>query len=81
MTVAAHENETKHTKHHVHEDALLTVSEVAEILRVDATTTRRWIKNSVLTAVSLPHQGKRQSYRIRQSELNKILEGTAVTAE
>jgi excisionase family DNA binding protein len=60
----------------IQDDALLTVSEVAKTLRVDDTTTRRWIKNGVLTAVTLPHHGRRQSYRIRQSELNKILEGT-----
>lgn len=73
--VANHEGHT----HHKHAEDLLTVHEVAQRLRVDDTTTRRWIKNGVLDAVTLPHQGKRQSYRIKQSELNKILSGTAVT--
>ena len=54
------------------QDQLLTVSEVAEILRVDATTVRRWVKNGVLEAVSLPHAGLRQSYRIKRETLNKI---------
>jgi len=57
---------------------LLTVHEVAQTLRVDDTTTRRWIKNGVLKAIPLPHQGKRQSYRIKRGDLNKILDGVAV---
>lgn len=56
---------------------LLTVSEVADILRVDATTVRRWVKNDVLEAVILPHQNKRQSYRVKRAELDKILSGVA----
>lgn len=57
---------------------LLTVSEVAQQLRVDGTTVRRWIKNEVLEAVTLPHQNKRQAYRIKRSTLNDLLETTAV---
>ncbi|HWS84580.1 MAG TPA: helix-turn-helix domain-containing protein [Ktedonobacteraceae bacterium] len=53
---------------------LLTVSEVADILRVDATTVRRWVKYGVLEAVSLPHARKRQSYRIKRETLEKVLE-------
>ncbi len=53
---------------------LLTVSEVANILRVDATTVRRWVKYGVLEAVSLPHARKRQSYRIKRETLEKLLE-------
>jgi excisionase family DNA binding protein len=59
---------------------LLTVSEVADILRVDATTVRRWVKNDVLKAVVLPHVNRRQSYRVRRDTLNKVLEGTTVEA-
>jgi len=33
---------------------LLTVREVAKQLRVDDTTVRRWIKNGVLEAITLP---------------------------
>jgi len=54
-------------------DELLTVREVAKALRVDDTTTRRWIKNGSLEAVSLPHVGKRQAYRIRRETLDKLL--------
>ncbi len=56
---------------------LLTVSEVANILRVDATTVRRWVKYGVLEAVSLPHARKRQSYRIKRETLEKLLEDNA----
>ncbi|MDQ6659724.1 MAG: helix-turn-helix domain-containing protein [Chloroflexota bacterium] len=62
-------------------EELLTVSEVAQRLRVDETTVRRWVKMGVLEAIALPHKGKRQAYRIRQSTLEKIVMGNiAVTA-
>ena len=53
---------------------LLTIREVAKILRVDNTTVRRWVKLGVLEAVALPHVNERQSYRIKRSTLNKVLE-------
>ena len=52
---------------------LLTVGEVATQLRVDDTTVRRWIKSGVLEAISLPHSGIRQAYRIRRSTLEALL--------
>lgn len=52
---------------------LLTVREVAKQLRVDDTTVRRWIKNGVLEAITLPHRGARQAYRIRRSTLDALL--------
>lgn len=52
---------------------LLTVREVARQLRVDDTTVRRWIKNGVLEAITLPHRGARQAYRIRRSTLEALL--------
>ena len=59
----------------VHDEAdLLTVREVAKQLRVDDTTVRRWIKNGVLEAITLPHRGTRQAYRIRRSTLEALLE-------
>ena len=59
----------------VHDEAdLLTVREVAKQLRVDDTTVRRWIKNGVLEAITLPHRGARQAYRIRRSTLDALLE-------
>lgn len=54
-------------------EELLTVHEVAQQLRVDDTTVRRWIKNGVLEAIALPHRGLRQAYRIRRSTLDELL--------
>lgn len=52
---------------------LLTVSEVAKMLRVDDTTVRRWVKKGALEAVVLPHVNHRQAYRIKKSTLDKVL--------
>jgi len=58
---------------------LLTVREVAEELRVDDTTVRRWIKGGVLEAVPLPHRGLRQAYRIRRSTLETLLSSSSLS--
>ena len=55
------------------EEELLTVREVAHRLRVDDTTVRRWIKSGALEAITLPHRGKRQAYRVKKSTLDKLL--------
>jgi excisionase family DNA binding protein len=52
---------------------LLTIHEVAQELRVDDTTVRRWVKSGALEAVALPHRGKRQAYRIRRETMNALL--------
>ena len=52
---------------------LLTVSEVARILRVDDTTVRRWIKQGALEGVVLPHAHERQAYRVKRETLEKVL--------
>jgi excisionase family DNA binding protein len=58
----------------VNDDAeLLTVREVAKRLRVDDTTVRRWIKNGALEAITLPHNGKRQVYRVRGITLDALI--------
>ena len=54
-------------------DELLTVNEVAHRLRVDDTTVRRWIKSGTLAAITLPHKGKRQAYRVKKSTLDALL--------
>ena len=54
-------------------DKLLTVQEVAQQLRVNEATVRRWVKIGALAAIKLPHGGKREVYRIRQSTLDSIL--------
>lgn len=52
---------------------LLTVAEVAEILRVDGTTVRRWVKNGALDAIMLPHVNIRHAYRIRLATVEAII--------
>jgi excisionase family DNA binding protein len=61
-TIMAEENEK-----------LYTVREVAHRLRVDDTTVRRWIKSGALEAITLPHRGRRQAYRVKQSTLDKLM--------
>jgi excisionase family DNA binding protein len=55
-------------------DELLTVREVAKRLRVDDTTVRRWIKSGALEAITLPHKGRRQAYRVKKSTMDKLLQ-------
>jgi excisionase family DNA binding protein len=57
---------------------LLTVHEVAERLRVDDTTVRRWIKANAMEAIMLPHKGKRQGYRVKKSTLDALLSSGSV---
>ncbi len=61
-------------------DQFLTVSEVARILRVDDTTVRRWVKSGAIDAVTLPHIGNRQAYRIRKSVLDEVMARTSKEA-
>lgn len=60
-------------------EELLTVAEVASILRLDDTTIRRYIKQGTLEGIILPHVNERQAYRIRRSTLDKLLEPTLLT--
>lgn len=53
---------------------LLTVAEVAKILRVDDTTVRRWAKQGTLEAVVLPHKNTRCAYRIKRTTLDALLD-------
>jgi excisionase family DNA binding protein len=59
---------------------LLTISEVAKILRVDSTTVRRWVKQGALEAVILPHMNERQSYRIKRETLDRVLASNEIPA-
>lgn len=58
---------------------ILTVHEIAEMLRVDDTTVRRWIQHGILKAVNLPSLGKRQSYRVKRETVEKLLQGETPT--
>ena len=62
-------------------DELLTVREVARRLRVDDTTVRRWIKSGALEAITLPHRGKRQAYRVKKSTMDKLMQNPQLAAE
>jgi excisionase family DNA binding protein len=57
---------------------LLTVAEVAQTLRVDDTTVRRWVKQGALEAVTLPHVNERQAYRIKRETLERVLASQSV---
>jgi excisionase family DNA binding protein len=59
---------------------LLTISEVADILRVDDTTVRRWVKQGALEAVVLPHVNARQAYRIKKDTLDRVLKGDGTSS-
>ena len=59
---------------------LLTVTEVARLLRVDPTTARRWIKQGTLSAIALPHAGVRTGYRVQRSTIDKLLEPSVAAA-
>lgn len=60
---------------------LLTVHEVAKQLRVDDTTVRRWIKTGILEAITLPHKGRRQAYRVRRSTIDDLFTPTTQQQE
>ena len=66
--------------HESDKNELLTVNEVAQRLRVDATTVRRWIKNGVLKAIALPHRGLRQAYRVHKHTLDAVLSSSVSVA-
>ena len=55
---------------------LLTASEVAQILHVNDTTVRRWVKQGALQAVILPHRNARQAYRFTRETVERILQTT-----
>ena len=51
----------------------LTVHEVAEELRVDEETVRRWIRKAELLAMSLG--SRKGGYRIRRADLDAFIQG------
>lgn len=55
------------------DDQLLTVNEVAERLRLNPKTIRRWIGAGKIAAIRLGSD--RAGWRIRSSEINLLLEG------
>lgn len=69
----------KSTEQNDQQEELLTIHEVARRLRVDDTTVRRWVKSGALEAITLPHRGNRQSYRVRRSTLEALLNESPTT--
>jgi excisionase family DNA binding protein len=55
---------------------LLTVPEVAHVLRVDGATVRRWVKAGALEVIILPlrPEGSRHTYRINGATLDMLLQ-------
>jgi len=57
---------------------LLTVKEVAKILRVDESTIRRWAHTGHLKAVAIPQNGgKRHKYRFDANTVEALLQAQA----
>jgi excisionase family DNA binding protein len=56
-------------------NALLTIPEVARMLRVDETTVRRWVRAGALEAVKLPSHGKWQALRVKRATIDALLSG------
>lgn len=54
-------------------EELLTAREVAQRLRVNEATVRRWAQTGVLEGIKLPHGGPREIYRFRKSVIDSIL--------
>lgn len=53
-------------------DALMTVPEVAEYLRVDPETVRRWLREGQLPGI---HLSRAAGWRVRRSDLERFLDG------
>lgn len=62
------------------EEELLTVREAANALRVHGATVRQWILNGTLEAMILPRGECQNSYLIKRSVIDAILEGKSKDA-
>ena len=60
------------------QDKVYTAEEVAQLLRVDSTTVRRWAKDGALQEgvdfFVLPNTGKRRVIRFTQAQLQHLLD-------
>lgn len=71
--ITIHEYVEKKVERSMEQKDLLTVKEVSNILRVNDSTLRRWIKNGAMYAVILPHLSGRRGYRIKRETLDALL--------
>ena len=81
LTSSPSEEQTEERGPKMEKDDLLTIREVAQRLRVDTTTVRRWISLGLLEAIVLPHRGKRQAYRVRKRTLDQLLQAGSAPLE
>jgi excisionase family DNA binding protein len=56
----------------VNSDRLLTIEEVADVLRVDRSTVGRYIKQGLIPVITLG-KGKKAAKRIKQSTLDRLI--------
>lgn len=73
----------QHLSNETNSTRLLTLHQVASRLQVDDTTVRRWIKNGVLPAVTLPTipGAKRQSYRVLPETMENLINPVYATSD
>ncbi len=64
-----------------HHSDLLTISEVAHLLRVDTSTVRRWVSLGAMEAVILPHSNDRRVYRVKRATVDAILQGSVTIGD
>jgi excisionase family DNA binding protein len=57
---------------------LLTLREVADVVKVSETTVRRWVRDGSLAAYKV---GKRGQLRVREQDLETFLEGQRVGSD
>lgn len=57
---------------------LLTLREVADVVKVSETTVRRWVRDGALAAYKV---GKRGQLRVREEDLETFLEGQRVGSD
>jgi excisionase family DNA binding protein len=56
----------------MNDDRLLTVDEVADRLRVDPETVRRWLRSGKIRGIG--PMSRRSGWRVRASELERLLD-------
>jgi excisionase family DNA binding protein len=81
VTFSRDQEQSEERGSQMEKDDLLTIREVAQRLRVDTTTVRRWISLGLLEAIVLPHRGKRQAYRVRRRTLDQLLQAGSAPFE
>ncbi|GAC1662327.1 MAG: hypothetical protein PVS3B3_33450 [Ktedonobacteraceae bacterium] len=58
-------------------DELMTMQEVAQILRMDEATVRRWARSGIIDVIELPRVKKNTRYRMRRTAFDAMLNNTS----